>query len=101
MAVEAPMLQMSTRGWTALHHAAATGQVEMLRLLIDAGGDVNVRAQDGWTPLHCAAYWGHEEAAQLLLDQGAEVDLPDNNGRTPLQVALLGAAEMRTKLAQS
>jgi hypothetical protein len=40
---------------TAVHAAAGAGDVELLRLLIDRGGDVNARNAQGQTPLQVVA----------------------------------------------
>ncbi len=37
---------------TPLHSAARFGRVEIVRMLIDAGANVDVQDVDGWTPLH-------------------------------------------------
>lgn len=42
-------------GFTALHLAAPSGNVEVARLLLAKGTEVNTPAQDGRTPLHFAA----------------------------------------------
>lgn len=85
-------------GETALHHAASGGNVEMVRLLLEAGAnssaktipgmrtyafmrDVRVR---GETPLHRAAAFGSAEVIQLLLDAGADMTIRDANDDTPL-----------------
>lgn len=55
--------------------AAAFGDVERLRLLLDedAAGMASYSV-DGFTPLHFAAFFGHPDAVRLLLGRGAEVD---------------------------
>ncbi len=81
---------MGTNGWTPLHMAAARGQVEKARLLIDAGADVNRRKQiDGSdTPLMEAAFTGQPATVSLLLDHGADPSMHDTiNNRTPLEIA--------------
>ena len=54
-------------GWTALHLAAQTGNVAMVRLLVDSGANVNAKARGGFTPVDFAA----GDARQYLLDHGA------------------------------
>jgi len=49
---------VSAAGCTALHAAAEEGDVEAVRILIDAGADVNARMRHGKTPLHLAAAFG-------------------------------------------
>eukprot|EP00074_Homo_sapiens_P077332 XP_011536679.1 protein phosphatase 1 regulatory subunit 12A isoform X4 [Homo sapiens] len=62
-------------GGTALHVAAAKGYTEVLKLLIQAGYDVNIKDYDGWTPLHAAAHWGKEEACRILVDNLCDMEM--------------------------
>src|SRR5207249_3288326 len=61
------------KGTSPLENAAVTGDVEMMRLLIAGGANINHRDQggDGSSPLDAAAYYGHAEAVRLLLAHGA------------------------------
>jgi ankyrin repeat protein len=70
-----------------LHVAAWFGRVEIVRMLIDAGADVEAKDNDGWAPLHRAA--GNVEIARMLIDAGANVNVQDEKGWTPLHVAAL------------
>ncbi|KAM4523628.1 protein phosphatase 1 regulatory subunit 12A isoform 2-T2 [Fundulus diaphanus] len=74
-------------GGTALHVAAAKGYVEVLKLLIQAGYDVNIKDYDGWTPLHAAAHWGKEEACRILVENLCDMELINKMGQTALDVA--------------
>jgi len=56
-------------GWSAAHAAARTGNVEILGLLGEAGGDMDIRSKDGWTPLHVAVRKGAARAVETLLKQ--------------------------------
>uniref|UniRef100_A0A3Q3VYI5 Uncharacterized protein n=1 Tax=Mola mola TaxID=94237 RepID=A0A3Q3VYI5_MOLML len=56
---------------TALHVASAKGYIEVLKVLLKCGVDVDSRDIDGWTPLHAAAHWGQEEVCTLLARPGA------------------------------
>jgi ankyrin repeat protein len=73
--------------WTPLHWAAGYGRVEIARMLIDAGADVNVQDEWGKTSLHWAASRGKVEIAQMLIDAGADLNLQTNGGWTPLHMA--------------
>lgn len=53
-------------GWTALCWAAATGNVEMVQTLLDAGANHRVVGADGRTPYEVALGAGHVAAAQVL-----------------------------------
>lgn len=69
---------------TALHNAAFWGRLEIGRLLIEAGADVNALTQQKSTPLHSAARMTNVEFARLLLENGAKIDSQDRDGETPL-----------------
>lgn len=88
-------------GRTPLHYAALQGNVEIAKILLENGADVNVadkdtdpetalafRGNEGKAPLHYAVENGHVEVARLLLQKGANVNLKDEDGCTPLYEAV-------------
>ncbi|RYP49195.1 hypothetical protein DL768_005073 [Monosporascus sp. mg162] len=95
-------VELLKSGQVSLRLAVETGDVEMVKLLLDRGADVAVVNKDGWTPLIAAlnnksgqtplswaAANGCKAVVQLLLDTGkVDIDSIDNNGRTPLQWAV-------------
>ena len=80
-------------GGSALIHAAGGGSVEVVRVLLDAGADVNFHVRssisyiNGNSALKLAAARGHEDVVKLLLERGADVNLA---GGTPLMSAASG-----------
>jgi ankyrin len=62
--------------------------IESLKLLIQAGGDVNSKDSRGLTPLHEAARWGWNDVVQFLVASGADLTAKDNRGNTPIDSAL-------------
>lgn len=58
-------------GWSALTHAARKGYVDIARLLIEHGADVNVRLSDGNTPLSWAQAKKNQKMIDLLKSAGA------------------------------
>ena len=72
---------------TALIHAAAKGEVEATRALVEQGADKEATAADGATALHAAAANGHVEAIKMLLQLGANKEARDLEGATPLHAA--------------
>jgi ankyrin repeat protein len=63
--------------------------IEITRLLLERGADVNRGNDYGWTKLHQAGYSNDVELGRLLLDSGARTDLfARGDGGTPLIAAL-------------
>ncbi|XP_067855367.1 protein phosphatase 1 regulatory subunit 12A isoform X1 [Heptranchias perlo] len=74
-------------GGTALHVAAAKGYSEVLKLLLQAGYDVNIKDYDGWTPLHAAAHWGKEETCRILVESFCDMEMINKVRQTAFDVA--------------
>jgi len=66
--------------------AVAGGDIDAVKMFLDAGTDVNEKVQHGWTPLHETAVFGHAEVAELLIANGADVNAWDGY-ETPLDVS--------------
>jgi ankyrin repeat protein len=60
------------RGLTPLHHASEKGMIEMVRLLIELGANVEVKDDMGRTPLDIASGKQSEEIIKLLLEHLAK-----------------------------
>ena len=71
---------------TALHWAAYKGRTDIVRILLDAGAEMNVKDAVGYTPLHYAAYHGYTGVVRILLDAGADPAVVSRFG-TPLKSA--------------
>lgn len=63
--------QPSEGGYTALHAAAENNHVEVIRLLVSNGADINAKVVTGMTPLDMAREAECHEAANLLMELGA------------------------------
>ena len=70
-----------------VHSAAAGRHIEICRLLIAAGADVNAKQRNGFTPLHAAAQHGDVELMELLLSAGADPAITRDDGGTPADTA--------------
>ncbi len=82
--------EMDQCSQAAMEAAVVRGRTELVRILIEAGFDVNRPTASGSTYLHDAALKGQRKTAQLLLDRGAKIDALDRHGATPLHNAALG-----------
>mmetsp|Transcript_42321 Transcript_42321/g.48075 ORF Transcript_42321/g.48075 Transcript_42321/m.48075 type:complete len:207 (+) Transcript_42321:40-660(+) len=71
---------------TSLH---VVQNVEVARILIDAGADILARDKDGDTPLHSACYDGNKELVKFFLSVAeSDPNIQNNIGDTPLHKAI-------------
>lgn len=61
--------------------------MEVARLLLDSGAQVNMPADSFESPLTLAACGGHVELAALLIERGANLEEVNDEGYTPLMEA--------------
>lgn len=76
------------QGRTALQVAAYLGQVELVRLLLQARASVDLLDEEGNTALHYTAMGNQPEATRLLLSAGCGVDAQNGTRSTALHVAV-------------
>ncbi|MBL7037213.1 MAG: ankyrin repeat domain-containing protein [Pirellulaceae bacterium] len=80
-------------GYPTLHFAVGMNYESIVRELLGAGGNVEIRnksnnqGSEDETALHCAAFWGRYEIAKVLIGAGADVNALDEGKRTPLHDA--------------
>jgi ankyrin repeat protein len=92
-------------GMSALMIAAEEGHADVIRLLAQAGANVEERRggdDDGFKPLHVAAEHGRADAITALLDAGARADARSAADITPLMLAAASgkATAVRVLLAK-
>ncbi|NWV07624.1 ANR11 protein, partial [Ptilonorhynchus violaceus] len=86
-------------GENLLHRAVTHQDVDLVRKIIKAGGNVNAQDYAGLTALHIASMEGFYGIANLLLKAGADVNATQKEQVTPLQDAVIeGHYEVYFKL---
>ena len=75
-------------GQTAVHLAASLDARDVLKLLIDGGGNVNIKDDEDMTPLHYACINNHHQCVSQLLNAKASPQIRNRvTGRYPLHEA--------------
>ena len=76
-------------GSTPLHCAAWKGHLEVVRILLEAGAEIEAQNQNshwGTTPLHAASHGNQKAVVELLIERGADVNAKSPlNKMTPLE----------------
>lgn len=83
-----PNLQNTETGAFPLYHAAASGNAELAKLLLDKGAKVTVTLNDGSTALHAAVEQKTQPMVKQLLAAKADPNALDQRSRTPLTIAV-------------
>ncbi len=78
---------LDSSGRMPLAYCAASGNVTIAKMLLDAGARADYRDSSGGTALHWAAQNGHAEIITLLIAAKATVDAQNKQGITPLMMA--------------
>ena len=84
-----------------LHAAAAGRHIEVCRVLIAGGADVNATQHGGFTPLHEAAQHGDVEMTELFLSAGAARAAKTDAGETAADLATAaGHPDLASRLGE-
>ena len=79
---------MPLGGWTPLLFAAREGSLDVAKVLVEAGADLNKPDPDLVSPLVTAIVNGHYDVAAYLVERGADVNVADRWGRAALWAAV-------------
>ncbi|XP_071807493.1 uncharacterized protein [Asterias amurensis] len=74
-------------GETPLHVACRKKDVDICKMLVDCGANVNIKNEEGHTPLHIAAWAGEEQILKTLYLAKADANILDKFDRSPLHIA--------------
>ena len=64
-----------SNGWTALHHACQYGDIEIVKIIVKSGANINKFSNTGYYPIHIAALNDNDDIIEYLVK-----DLKDENG---------------------
>ncbi|KAH8780344.1 ankyrin repeat-containing domain protein, partial [Hyaloscypha finlandica] len=68
-----------------------SGHVNVIKLLLEKGANVDTADEGGQTPLHQASMIRHIDVIKLLLDKGANVNAVNGARQTPLHRASMNS----------
>lgn len=83
---------------TALHTAAMANDVELVKIILDAGVDVDIRNVHNTIPLQVALARGAKACVGLLLSAGANCNLQNDEGDNAFHIAADAAKMIRENL---
>ena len=90
--------QNVVQGATALWCASTGNYVEIVKMLLEAGADVNKPTTTGSTPLRGAAFNGHCDVMEVLITKGADLNYANVVGQSPLLIAVMRGHLKATEL---
>ena len=74
-----------SEGQTALHHACASGNLGIVKLLLKSKADCYLQDKSGWTALHVAAFHNHEDVLlELCKQRHIDFSAMNDDENTPL-----------------
>ena len=74
--------------------------LQVIKLLLDKGADINDSSLNGIAALHNATRNGLDEIVQELINRGANIDATDKRGDTPLHPWLMKTAAKQWKCSE-
>ncbi|XP_039290548.1 fibronectin type 3 and ankyrin repeat domains protein 1 [Nilaparvata lugens] len=77
-------------GCSAVHYAVDNSQINILKMAIEMGADINLKDANGWSPLMRGVLLNSKtEVLEELLKNGADVNATDKRGQSALMQAIL------------
>lgn len=71
-----------------LHIAVSNGSIGIVRILLDAGADVNAQNAEGFSTLMTAVLRRQKSIAEVLIQAGVNVDAVNQDDQTSLDIAV-------------
>ena len=77
-------INQATKCGNAIDWAAASGNANIVKLLLDKGAKINSEGRPFLNPLKHAVVYGNNDVVQIPLEHGVDVNAGDNDGETAL-----------------
>ena len=74
-------------GATPLWTASTLGHLDIVKVLIERGANIEHTTDSRSSPLRGAAFDGHMDVVAYLIEKGADIDKPNQVGQSPLTIA--------------
>lgn len=80
--------EADSSGNLPMYYAGMSSSVDVARLLLQKGADINARdPSSGSTALHLAVTYGRNTVVEFLVENGAKLGIKNKDGQTPLMLA--------------
>ena len=86
---------------SAFVYSARKPCLDVIKLFLDAGADINSKNRDGITALMSASANGYLEVVKFLIEKGIDVNARDNGGMTALRFAVANENDDVARLLKS
>ncbi len=73
-----PNAQNIAERTTPLHDACTVGNLQVVKILVEAGANLELKRKEGVTPLYYAVYHRHFPIVKYLVSKGAKVNVTQN-----------------------
>jgi len=93
--------QYDELGHTPAHLAAKNGFDSTIKILHQAGVNMNIKDRFGYTPTHTAAIYGHDSTIKTLHEAGANMNIKNAGGNTPAHFAAENNSDRTFKTLRS
>ena len=79
-----PINEKDLYGQNPIYYSAREGHLNLCRLLVEKGSDINLQDKFGQTCIYYAIRQGHYNIVEYLIKKGANVNISDKKKQTPV-----------------
>jgi ankyrin repeat protein len=86
--IDVKKVNINKIGWSGIHYAVSTGQIEITKYLLKKGAAVDSKSPNETTPMMLAARHGYIQIVKYLLDSGADLSARNQQGMSAIDFAV-------------